>query len=106
MASTLQALILGTKALSAPSREQLTAWLIRNKTGDTRLRAGFAKNWRIGDKTGTGARGTSNDIGVVWPSNTPPVVVTTYLTGATVSATLQNATLASVARAVSAMLSS
>jgi beta-lactamase class A len=106
MASTLQALILGTKALSAPSREQLTAWLIRNKTGDTRLRAGFAKNWRIGDKTGTGARGTSNDIGVVWPSNTPPVVITTYLTGATVSATQQNATLASVARAVSAMLSS
>jgi len=106
MASTLQTLILGTKALSAPSREQLTAWLIRNKTGDTRLRAGFAKNWRIGDKTGTGARGTSNDIGVVWPSNTPPVVITTYLTGATVSATLQNATLASVARAVSAMLSS
>ena len=106
MASTLQTLILGTKALSAPSREQLTAWLIRNKTGDTRLRAGFAKNWRIGDKTGTGARGTSNDIGVVWPSNTPPVVITTYLTGATVSATQQNATLASVARAVSAMLSS
>jgi beta-lactamase class A len=106
MASTLQTLILGTKALSAPSREQLTTWLIHNKTGDTRLRAGFAKNWRIGDKTGTGARGTSNDIGVVWPSNTPPVVITTYLTGATVSATQQNATLASVARAVSAMLSS
>jgi beta-lactamase class A len=106
MASTLQTLILGTKALSAPSREQLTAWLIGNKTGDTRLRAGFAKNWGIGDKTGTGARGTSNDIGVVWPSNTPPVVITTYLTGATVSATQQNATLASVARAVSAMLSS
>ena len=105
MASTLQTLILGTKALSAQSREQLTAWLIGNKTGDTRLRAGFAKHWRIGDKTGTGARGTSNDIGVVWPPNTAPVVVTAYLTGATVSAAQQNATLASVARAVSAMLS-
>ena len=56
MASTLQTLILGTKALSAPSREQLTAWLIGNKTGDTRLRAGLAKHWRIGDKTGTGRR--------------------------------------------------
>jgi beta-lactamase class A len=105
MASTLQTLVLGTKALSAPSREQLTAWLIGNKTGDTRLRAGLAKHWRIGDKTGTGARGTSNDIGVVWPPNTAPVVVTAYLTGATVSAAQQNATLASVARAVSAMLS-
>jgi beta-lactamase class A len=104
MASTLQALILGTKALSPPSREQLTAWLVANKTGDTRLRAGFAKDWRIGDKTGTGARGTNNDIGVAWPPNKPPIVVTVYLTGATVSAAEQNATVASVARAVSAML--
>lgn len=105
MASTLQTLILGTRALSTPSREQLTAWLIGNKTGDTRLRAGFAKDWRIGDKTGTGSRGTSNDIGVAWPPNRAPVVITAYLTGATVSAAQQNATLASVARAVSAMLS-
>lgn len=105
MASTLQTLILGTKTLSAPSRAQLTAWLVNNETGDTRLRAGLAKDWRIGDKTGTGSRGTSNDIGVVWPPGTAPVVITAYLTGATVSAAQQNATLASVARAVSAMLS-
>jgi beta-lactamase class A len=103
MASNLQALILGTKALSAPSREQLTAWLIANKTGDTRLRAGFAKDWRVGDKTGTGARGTSNDVAVIWPPNKAPIVIAAYLTGATVSAAQQNATLASVARAVSAM---
>jgi beta-lactamase class A len=105
MASTLQALILGTKALSAASRAQLTSWLIDNKTGDTRLRAGLAKDWRVGDKTGTGSRGTSNDIGVVWPPNTAPVVITVYLTGATVSAAQQNATLAAVARAVPAMIS-
>jgi len=105
MASTMQTLVLGTKALSAPSREQLTAWLVGNKTGDTRLRAGFAKDWRIGDKTGTGARGTSNDIGVAWPPKTAPIVITAYLTGATVSAAQQNATLALVARAASAMLS-
>jgi beta-lactamase class A len=105
MASTLQALVLGPKALSAASREQLTAWLIANKTGDTRLRAGFAKDWRIGDKTGTGARGTNNDVAVVWPPNRAPIVITAYLTGATVSAAEQNATIASVARAVSAMLS-
>jgi beta-lactamase class A len=105
MASTLQSLVLGTRALTAPSRAQLTAWLIGNKTGDTRLRAGMAKDWRVGDKTGTGAHGTSNDIGVVWPPNTPPVVITTYLTGANVSAAQQNATLASVARATTAMLS-
>jgi beta-lactamase class A len=105
MASTLQTLLLGTKALSAPSRAQLTEWLIGNKTGDTRLRAGLAKNWRVADKTGTGSNGTSNDIGMVWPPNTAPVVITAYLTGATVPAAQQNATLASVARAMSTMLS-
>jgi beta-lactamase class A len=105
MASTLQALVLGTKALSAPSREQLTAWLIANKTGDTRLRAGFAKGWRIGDKTGTGARGTNNDVAVVWPPNKAPIVIAGYLTGATVPSAEQNAIWASVGRAVSALVS-
>jgi beta-lactamase class A len=105
MASTLQALILGTKALSAGSRAQLTAWMINNKTGDTRLRAGLAKDWRVGDKTGTGSQGTSNDIAVLWPPDRAPLVITAYLTGAAASAAQQNATLASVARAVSAMLS-
>ena len=105
MASNLQALILGTTALSAASREQLTAWLIANKTGDTRLRAGFAKDWRIGDKTGAGDRGTNNHVAVVWPPNNAPIVIAAYLTGATVSTAQQNATLASVARAVSAMTS-
>jgi beta-lactamase class A len=65
----------------------------------------LAKDWRIGDKTGTGARGTNNDVAVAWPPNKAPVVITAYLTGATVSAAEQNATIASVARAVSAMLS-
>ena len=102
MASTLRTLILGTTALSAASREQLTAWLLANKTGDTRLRAGLAKDWRVGDKTGSGARGTANDIAVIWPPNKSPIVITAYLTGATVSTAQQNATLASVARAVSA----
>ena len=103
MASTLQKLILGTTALSAASREQLTAWMVANKTGDTRLRAGFARDWRVGDKTGTGERGTSNDVAVVWPANNAPIVMAVYLTGATVSAAQQNATIASVARAVSGM---
>ncbi|NOJ48047.1 class A beta-lactamase [Bradyrhizobium archetypum] len=105
MASNLQALVLGTTALSTSSREQLTAWLVSNKTGDARLRAGFAKDWRVGDKTGSGARGTANDVAVVWPPGKAPIVIATYLTGATISAEQQSATLASVARAVSAMTS-
>ncbi|MBR1148953.1 class A beta-lactamase [Bradyrhizobium sp. AUGA SZCCT0431] len=103
MASNFEKLVLGTGALSAASREQLTAWLVANKTGDTRLRAGFAKGWRVGDKTGAGDHGTNNHVAVVWPPDGAPVIVAAYLTGATVPSAQQNATIASIARAVAAM---
>ena len=54
-------LVLGD-ALSDGSREQLVAWLRANTTGGARLRAGVPADWRVGDKTGTGERGTTNDI--------------------------------------------
>lgn len=37
-------------------RPPLTEWLIQNKTGDKRLRAGLPTGWKSGDKTGSGAR--------------------------------------------------
>ena len=100
MAKTVRALVLGD-ALSAASRVQLVAWLRGNKTGDTRLRAGLPDGWICGDKTGTGVRGTSNDIGVLWPpQQRAPLVVTAYLTGSTGDAKARDAILADVARAV------
>src|SRR5829696_2557262 len=62
MLGTMQKLLVG-EALSRASREQLTAWLVANKTGDQRLRAGVPQGWRVGDKTGTGGHGATNDIG-------------------------------------------
>jgi len=99
MAADLRKLVLGD-ALSPSSREQLEAWLMANKTGDARLRAAMPAAWRIGDKTGTGVHGTSNDVAVVWPAARAPVVVSVYLTGATVSRDRQNAVIADVGRAV------
>jgi len=57
----LRKAVLGN-ALSASSREQLSAWLVANKTGDKRLRAGVPKGWRVGDKTGSGSNNATNDI--------------------------------------------
>ena len=103
MASDLRALVLGD-ALSPKSRAQLQAWLAANATGGKRLRAGLPAEWKVGDKTGTGERGTANDVAVIWPLTHPPVIVTVYLTGATSSADAQSATIADVARAVSQRL--
>jgi beta-lactamase class A len=105
MLNNVNALVLGS-ALSAASREQLTKWLLGNKTGDTRMRAKLATGWRVADKTGSGERGSTNDIGVIWPPERAPVIVTIYLTETTASAEQRNATLAAVCKAVAAALGS
>lgn len=80
MLRTMQAVLLGD-VLSPASREQLTAWLVASSTGDARLRAGLP-GWRVGDKTGTGPRGVTNDVGIAWPPGGAPVLVTVYYAGA------------------------
>lgn len=95
MAATMHKLVLGS-ALSEPSRNQLRQWLLDNKTGDTRLRALLPAGWRVGDKTGTAAHGTANDIGVIWPPGRAPFVVAAYLTETSRPMEQRNATLAQV----------
>jgi beta-lactamase class A len=99
MLKNMQTLLLGD-VLSPASKEQLTRWMVGNKTGDTRLRAGLPAGWRVGDKTGAGERGTTNDIGVVWPPNRAPVLVAIYLTETSAQADKRNAALAAVGKAV------
>ena len=101
MLGNVQKLVLG-EALSPASKEQLTKWMLANKTGDTRLRAGLPAGWRTGDKTGAGERGTNNDVGVLWPPERAPIVVTIYLTGTPAPADKRNATLAAVGHAIAA----
>jgi beta-lactamase class A len=104
MLSNLRTLVTGNK-LSIASRDRLVGWLVANKTGDTRLRAGFPKEWRIGDKTGAGERGTTNDVAVAWRvPNRPPLLVSVYLTGSSTDSNHRNATIASVARVITASL--
>jgi beta-lactamase class A len=99
MLKNMQALLVG-EALSSASRKQLTQWLLDNKTGDARLRAGLPPGWRTGDKTGTGERGTANDIAIVWPPQRPPILIAVYLTQTAASADKRNAAVADVGRAV------
>ena len=101
MAANVRKLLLGD-ALNAAARDQLIRWLVANKTGNTRLRAGLPHGWRVGDKTGTGRLGTSNDVAIVWPTNRTPLIIACYLTGSTLEAGAQNETIASIGRAVGA----
>ena len=89
-------------ALAKASSEQLKAWLLANKTGDTRLRARLPAGWRVGDKTGSGERGSTNDVGILWPPDAAPLIVAAYLTQTAASMNERNEALAAVGEAVAA----
>ena len=99
MAQTLRKVMLGD-ALSEAGRAQIVRWMSANTTGAHRLRAGVPVDWRVADKTGTGDRGSTNDIGVLWPPRRAPLVVVSYLTECKAPAGAREAALASVARSV------
>ncbi|MFI6093019.1 class A beta-lactamase [Streptomyces sp. NPDC051218] len=75
LAKDLRAFVLGD-VLRKGERAQLTKWLKTNTTGDNTIRAGVPENWVVGDKTGTGSYyGARNDIAVVWPPDSAPIVM-------------------------------
>ena len=97
MIGNLRRLLLGD-ILSQASRDQLTAWMRANKTGDTRLRAGVPTGWKVADKTGSGRNGATNDIGALWPPNGPPLLAAVYLVETSSSADQRNEIIARVGR--------
>jgi beta-lactamase class A len=86
--------------LSPASRRQLETWLAGNKTGAQMIRAGVPTSWRVGDKTGRGANGATNDVAVLRPPNRPPIFLAIYSVGSKTAANERTATVAEVARAV------
>ena len=66
MSDSIQRLVLGD-ALGAAQRDQLKTWLLGNTTSTERFLAGVPAGWKVGDKTGSGSYGSTNDVGVLWP---------------------------------------
>lgn len=96
MAHTLRALLVGD-ALSPASRARLLQWLLANTTGGKRLRAGLPVGWQVGEKTGT-AGNDANDIGIAFPPQRAPVIVTAYLAESATDGATRDAALARVGR--------
>jgi beta-lactamase class A len=97
MAKSLKRLLFGD-GLGEAQQKQLLSWLKKNKTGNKRIRAGVPKGWVVGDKTGTGNYGTTNDIGVILPAKGSPIVVAIYFTQNTKSAAPREDVIASATR--------
>jgi beta-lactamase class A len=99
MLDDMRGILLGGR-LSESSRTLLERWLIDDKVSAKRLRAGLPKDWRVGDKTGTGDNGTANDIAILWPPDRAPILAAVYLTGSSVAADARDAVHAEVGRIV------
>lgn len=99
MTASVETLLFG-KTLSPRSRRQLSEWMLDCKTGDGKLRAGLPKRWRIGEKTGGGANGTSNDVAALWPPIRDAVIVSVFTTGSTASPEARNAAIAAIGKAL------
>lgn len=81
MAALVQRIALG-EVLKPATRERIVAWMEKTETGLDRLRAGFPKGWRAGDKTGTfwdeTMAGKCNDVAICWPPGRAPLIVAAF----------------------------
>ncbi|HEX7761531.1 MAG TPA: class A beta-lactamase [Caulobacteraceae bacterium] len=80
MLQDLRRVLLG-RALSEASRARLTDWMRNCQTGAKRLRAGVPAGWAVGDKTGSGAHGSTNTIAILWPPGRAPILASLYCMG-------------------------
>lgn len=80
MMADMKDILLGS-VLAADSRRLLMAWMAASTTGLSRLRAGFASGWKVGDKTGSGAGRESNDIAIVTPPGRKPLLIAAFTVG-------------------------
>ena len=108
MARTMSGFLTGN-LLTKRSRELLIAWMIATRTGDKRIRAGLPKEWRAGDKTGTGMADAMtdkyNDVAIAWPPGGSATIVAAYFDTAVRSAEIHDedqAVLAEVGRIATA----
>jgi beta-lactamase class A len=100
MARLLRTVLTGN-ALSAGGRAQLAAWMGATQTNVHRLRAELPAGWRMGSKTGTGQRGSTNDVGFFYPpGGTAPIFVAVYITDTKAPQPQREAVIADVARSV------
>ncbi len=101
MTTSLAKVLLGP-VLTPASRAQLTAWIRGTQTGQGRLKAGLPSGWSLGHKTGAGQRGSTNDIGILWPPSGQPVLAAVYFTGSTARDEAREAAIAEAAAAIAA----
>ncbi len=79
MLGNLNTLLIGS-GLTSSSQNKLASWLKGNTTGKKAIAAGVPAGWTVGDKTGSGEYGTTNDVAILWRPDARPVLMAVYFT--------------------------
>jgi beta-lactamase class A len=64
------------------------------------IRSGVPRDWSVGDKTGRGANGATNDIAILRSPGRAPIVIAVYSIGSKASSDDRAAVVAEAARVV------
>jgi beta-lactamase class A len=102
MLATMHRVLLGD-ALTTSSRNLLLQWLRGCTTGLDAIRADLPAGWTVGDKTGSGSQGETNDVAIIWPPLRKPLLVTAYYAGSHAEPAQRKAVLAAVGRVAASM---
>lgn len=100
---TYARLVLGD-VLEPRDRARLTDWLLRNTTSLERFSKGLPADWLLADKTGGGQYGSNNDVGITWPPDGPPIVMSVLTTQPEEDAAADNPLVAGAAALLAAEL--
>ncbi|PPS70671.1 MULTISPECIES: class A beta-lactamase [Streptomyces] len=100
---TYARLVLGD-VLEPRDKARLTDWLLRNTTSLERFRKGLPADWLLADKTGGGQYGSNNDVGITWPPDGPPIVMSVLTTRSEEDAPADNPLVARTAALLAAEL--
>jgi beta-lactamase class A len=100
---TYARLVLGD-VLNRPDRELLTHWLLNNTTSGNRFRLTLPPTWTIADKTGAGAYGTNNNVGIAWTPDGTPIVLAVQTTKPDQDAAADHPLVAETARVLGEVL--
>ncbi|MZF83714.1 class A beta-lactamase [Streptomyces sp. SID5643] len=100
---TYARLVLGS-ALARGDRARLTDWLLRNTTSTEKFRKALPADWLIADKTGGGRYGGNHDVGITWPPDGPPIVMSVLTTQPEEDAPADNPLVAGAAALLAAEL--
>ncbi|RXD04812.1 class A beta-lactamase [Sphingomonas sp. UV9] len=99
MTGMLAALLLG-RALDAGPRSKLESWMYESPITGALFRKRLPAGWHVSDKSGSGSNGTRNDVGIIYPPRSAPIILTVFHTGSNGSTTERDEIIAECASVV------